>query len=403
MSDSTLDQPGGRRPDDDDRYDDEGWDDHEVWDDAGARDGDHPYDDEYVYLPPESSRLRRAAWIVGGIVAFVVVIAVLAGVWTYRQINPGGPGPEVTVTIPAGATVSETASILEDQRVITNSTVFEYYARWRNLSSVEAGVYPGFREGSSMGDVVDVLEAGPAPPRFTELVIPEGLWLADITARILETFPQMDEAELRTALDAVRSRYQPADVTSPEGFLFPATYRVEEGDEADEQKLVRQMVDAFDRNADEIGLADATERLAGVAGDLELTPFDVVTVASLIEEETKVPEERAQVARVIYNRLAEGMMLGIDASVLYAIGEQKEELTRSDLNVDSPYNTRRYPGLPPGPIASPGRASLEAALDPAEGPWLYYVLVDPNGTHFFTDDYQEFLDASEDAQARGVF
>jgi UPF0755 protein len=379
--------------------DDGSWDDDGSWGDDGSWDDEH--DD--VYLPPESSRVRRALWIVGGAAAAVLVVLVLAGVWTYRQINPGDPGAAVSVTIPVGATVADTAGILEDQGVITSSFVFEYYARWRNLSGVDAGVYPGLRENSSMGDVVDVLEAGPAPLPVTQLVIPEGLWLTDITARILETFPQMDEGELDAALGTVRSRYQPADVTSLEGFLYPATYQVEQGDEADEEKLVRQMVDTFDRTADEIGLGDATERLAGAAGDVTVSPFDALIVASLIEEEARLPEERPQIARVIYNRLAEGMTLGIDASVLYAIGEQKEDITRSELDVDSPYNTRRYAGLPPGPIASPGRSSLEAALAPADGPWLYYVLTDESGAHYFTDDYEDFLAASDDARARGVF
>jgi UPF0755 protein len=410
VSDRTLEPPADGHPEarsgdtpdraigDDADWDDDGWDD-DGWDDDGW---DHQ-DGDYVYVRPESSRARRALWIVGSAAVVVLFVLLLAGVWTYRQLNPGDPGAELTVTIPPGATVSEAAGILEDQGVITNSTVFEYYARWRSLSTVEAGLYPGLRESSAMGDVVDALEAGPAPPEVTELVIPEGLWLQDVTARILEAFPRMDEGELLTALGTVRSRYQPADVTSLEGFLFPATYQVEAGDEADEQKLVRQMVDAFDRTADEIGLGDATTRLAGVAGDASLTPFDVVTVASLVEEEARLTEERPQIARVIYNRLAEGMTLGIDASVLYALGEQKESLTRRELDIDSPYNTRRYRGLPPGPIASPGRSSLEAALDPVDGPWLYYVLTDESGAHYFTDDYDDFLAASEDAQARGVF
>jgi UPF0755 protein len=108
------------------------------------------------------------------------------------------------------------------------------------------------------------------------------------------------------------------------------------------------------------------------------------------------------IARVIYNRLRQNMMLGIDATVLYAIGEQKEGLTRSELNVDSPYNTRRYNGLPPGPISSPGRDSLLAALHPADGPWLYYVIQDADGHHFFTDDASEFDRARSDAQQRGL-
>jgi UPF0755 protein len=133
-----------------------------------------------------------------------------------------------------------------------------------------------------------------------------------------------------------------------------------------------------------------------------ITPYEVVIVASLIEKETSRPEERPMIARVIYNRLARGMTLGIDASVLYAIGEQKDQITRRDLEIDSPYNTRKFPGLPPTPISAPGRASLEAALNPVDGPWLYYVIADTDGRHFFTDDYEEFLDASDEARSKGL-
>lgn len=373
---------------------------HTSLDEPDAADGFE--DDDYVYLPPESSRLRRAMWVIAGLAAFGLVLFVLGGWWVLRQIDPGRPGAELEVTIPAGATVAQTATLLEDRGVITNATVFQYYARWKNLATVKAGRYDGLRERSPMGDVVERLEAGPLPPAYTELVIPEGFWQSDIVRAVLTTFPQMNDLELLTALQTVRSRYQPDDVGTLEGLLFPATYRVEEGDELDEQKLVRQMVNAFEANAAEIGLDGAPERLVGVAGGRTISPYEVVIVASLIEKETSQPDERPMIARVIYNRLARGMPLGIDASVLYAIGEQKEQLTRADLEVDSPYNTRRFPGLPPTPIASPGRASLEAALAPAEGPWLYYVLADESGRHFFTDDYEEFLDASEDARARGL-
>jgi UPF0755 protein len=175
---------------------------------------------------------------------------------------------------------------------------------------------------------------------------------------------------------------------------------VEEGDEADEQKLVRQMVETFDRTADEIGLGDTSE--ASAAAGRTLSPYEVVTVASMIEKEAKVPEERPMIARVIYNRLDQGMMLGIDATVLYAIGEQKEQITSNDLRVDSPYNTRRYTGLPPTPIASPGRDSLVAALHPADGTWTYYVIEDDQGHHFFTDSSSEFEKARQRAQQAGL-
>jgi UPF0755 protein len=125
-------------------------------------------------------------------------------------------------------------------------------------------------------------------------------------------------------------------------------------------------------------------------------------VASLVEEEAKTDGDRPKIARVIYNRVAEDMKLEIDATVPYALGMHKTELTQSDLEVDSPYNTRRYKGLPPTPIAAPGRASLEAALNPEEGPWIFYVLADAEGNHFFTDDYDEFLQKKEEGQEAGL-
>jgi UPF0755 protein len=361
---------------------------------------DAPDDENYVYLPPESSLARRVLWVVGGVLVFFALILGVSGWWVMSQINPSGTGEEVTVTVPPGSTTAQIANLLEREGVITNATVFQYYARWRDAGPFDAGVYDRLRERSSMGDVVDRLEEGPLPPNYTELIIPEGYWLSDISAAILQTFPQMNELELFTALSTVRSKYQPDGSTNLEGLLFPATYRVEEGDELDEQRLVRQMTEKFDAVGDEVGLSDTT--VASEAAGRTLSPYEVVIVASMIEEEARIPEERPMVARVIYNRLREGMTLGIDATVLYAIGEQKEELTRTDLNVDSPYNTRRFAGLPPTPIASPGRASLEAALRPAEGPWLYYVIEDADGRHFFTESASEFEQARQRAQRAGL-
>lgn len=360
-------------------------------------------DDTYIPLPAESSRLRKVLWVLGGAVVFGVLVFFIGGFWLLRQVNPGNPGDEVTVTVPVGATTAQIARLLETEGVVTNASVFQYYVRWKGTGSFKAGVYDGLRMNSDMGDVAARLKQGPLPPDVTYLTVPEGSWMDDVAATVLKTFPEMNELELFTALSTVRSRYQPEDSTNLEGLLFPATYAVEEGDEMDEQKLVRQMTEKFDEVAGEIGLADATTRLKGVAGDQEITPYDVVIVASMIQGEAGVPSDRAKIARVIYNRLADGEQLGIDATVQYALGEHKQELTANDLKTDSPYNTRRFDGLPPGPIGSPSREALEAALNPAEGNWKYYVLTDKSGEHYFTDDYDDFLAASRDAQARGVF
>ena len=148
--------------------------------------------------------------------------------------------------------------------------------------------------------------------------------------------------------------------------------------------------------ATEVGYTQA-EALTG------LTPYEAIIVASLIEEEAKVPEDRAKISRVIHNRIEQGMKLEIDASVIYALGRHTTELTFADLNFDSPYNTRLNPGLPPTPIAAPGRAALEAAINPAEGDWLFYVLADEDGSHFFTDDFDEFQQQVAKSRAEGLF
>lgn len=359
-------------------------------------------DEDYVELPPEPGRLRKVLFVLGGLLVFIGLMAALGGWWLYKQVDPGNPGQELTITVPPGSTTSQIGTLLEAKGVITNATVFQYYAKFRGAGPFKAGNYDGLRQHSSMGAVIDRLEAGPLPPKYTEMAVPEGLWLQDIRALILKTFPQMDPGRLDTALRSVRSKYQPQGSDNLEGLLFPAVYRVQEGDEGDEQKLVQQMVTKFDQVGDEIGLDKATERLKGQTGKTDLTPYQVVTVASMIEAEAKLPEDKAKIARVIYNRLAQDMQLGIDATVIYALGEHLQSLTSSQLKVDSPYNTRQKKGLPPTPIGSPGKASLEAALNPAEGDWLYYVLADENGGHYFTADYNDFLRAQREAQKKGL-
>ena len=340
----------------------------------------------------------------GVFVVFLLILG-LGAVWLQRQISPsGGQGEEVALTIPEGASTTDIAALLEDEGVITSATIFEYYARYKNADTLQAGEYV-LHENSSMGAVLAVLEAGPAPPDHDEVTVPEGLsvWASaglptpgPVVQRLDDSVERFTTESLTQVLlsGEIRSRYLPAEQGSLEGLLFPDTYRIEEED--DETAVVRSMVERFDEVAADVGL-DQAPNLVG------RSPYETIVIASLIEREAGVDEDRAKVSRVIYNRLEQGIPLGIDASIAYAVGgAQNGTLTASQLATDSPYNTRENQGLPPTPIAVPGRESLDAALHPADGPWLYYVLQDQSGAHFFTESYDEFLEAKTRCQDAGL-
>lgn len=336
----------------------------------------------------------------------LVVLALLVGagaVWVQGKIDPGLPGEEVAFTIPKGATTSQIIDLLAQKQIISSSTVFSWYLKWKGGDPFQAGDYRGLRTNMAMGDVIDVLKAGPPPPETIKFTVREGLWVSEVRQLILDKFPQMTPDAVDAALRNTHPKLQPAGSSNIEGFLFPATYEVAQADVGNAQKLIDQMVAAFDRVSAATGLPDASTKLAGVAGRKVITPYEALIVASLVESEAKVDDDRAKIARVIYNRLARGESLGIDASVLYAIGQRKSNLTDRDLRTDSPYNTRLKNGLPPTPINSPGQKSIEAALNPAPGDWLFYVLTDKDGHHYFTSSASDFNRAVADAKARGVF
>ncbi len=231
--------------------------------------------------------------------------------------------------------------------------------------------------------------------KTTNVTIPEGLTAAEIADVAKDAGLKGDyaKAEKQAAQKFdVPKRGGPKDATL-EGFLFPATYEVEKG--ADVADLIdKQLYEGFEPNFAEVNMSKAKK-----AGFSE---FDVVTIASMIEREVQVPEEAPKVAAVIYNRIAQGIPLEIDATVRYAIGNDfSKALSTSDLEVDSPYNTYRTPGLPAGPISNPGLNSLQAAADPSGDNYLYYV-VKPDtcpAEHFFTDNYDEFVAASQEYDA----
>lgn len=350
------------------------------------------YDDDhdYVELRRESSRGRRVLTVV---LAIFVVLAVAVGataLWVRRQLDPaGGAGEPQAIVVQEGSTSDDIGKLLAAEGVIPSDFVWGWYLRINGGGPFQAGTYE-LGDNSAIGEVIDILDAGPAPIEERSFTVPEGLTVPEILARLADPHDGLgfDLATMQQLLDSGQIHWlgQPADQSSHEGILFPETYRIEA--EADEEAVLRLLVAQLDKVMTELNVASAQERF-------NLTPYEVLVVASLIEEETKVDEERPMVARVIYNRLSQGIPLGIDATSRYEAelaGRNRDDI---DFESDSPYNTRRSAGLPPTPIAAPGRASIDAALNPADGPWIYYVLEDATGHHFFTESDSEFLAAKE--------
>ena len=354
-----------------------------------------PFDFESYAPPPRRSRWPMIA--LGLLMGGFLLVAALAW-WVQKNVSPPGKvGEEISVTVEPGMTTADIAELLEREGVITKASVFRYYARFNGAGTIEAGDYT-LHKKEDMSTVLDVLEGGAKVDPGTKLTIREGLTVAQV-ADLVGQLPGRSAAKFVAAATSgtVKSQYQPVGSTSLEGFLLPETYFVEADD--DETKILERMVQAFDTAANELGIANASAALG-------VTPYQAMVVASLVELEARVDEDRGKVARTIYNRLNVKMPLQIDATVLYAIeqktGVRKQSVLLSDLEIDSPYNTYKIPGLPPGPIANPGRASLEAALAPTPGPWIYYVLADPSGLHAFTDSGAEFNRLRQQCISKGL-
>ncbi len=336
---------------------------------------------------------RRWPFVLFGVLAVVVLAAVLAVLWVRSQIDPSGPaGSEVRITVTPGQSTADIGKVLHQRGVIGNAGVFSYYARLKGADSIKAGDFV-FHHNEHMGDVIKILEKGGIVER-DRVTVPEGLTLSEIAAKVGEIPGRSAERFLAAAKSgAVRSQFQPAGSTNLEGLILPETYLVDRKD--DETAILTRMVNAFDEYVTSIGLPTAAARL-------QLTPYEAIVTASLVEREARVDEDRAPIARVIYNRLSRGMPLQIDATVQYALGKQKERLLLKDLEIDSPYNTYKIPGLPPAPIASPGRESLQAVVDPPPSPYIYYVLADANGKHAFAATPAEFERFKAEARAKGL-
>jgi peptidoglycan lytic transglycosylase G len=327
-----------------------------------------------------------------GLTALGIVIAVAAvvaaGVFLYLRslgvLGSSDPGKTVAVVIPRGSSASQVAELLARKKVIPSALGFRIYLKIHgDAPTIQAGTYD-LHEGLVVKDALAALDRQKPHARYVTATFPEGSWITDF-ARILSRDTHISGRRFSNIAHSgkVRSRYEPRRIHSLEGLLFPSTYQIVGSDTA--LSVARRLVAQTDAQVSKLELSRVQA--------MGYTAYQAIIVASMVEAEAKVNEDRPKIAEVIYNRLHQGIRLGIDATVDYALGHHVAHLTQSDLAVDSPYNTRLHAGLPPTPIGAPGLASLQAAAAPATGDLLYYVVADCQGHHFFSASYDAFLRA----------
>jgi len=383
---------------DDDLWQQDGWDEIDAAD-AGV-----------VEHAPRNHRVLK--WIVFAVASIAIIGVLTAGAvgwWYIRQVNPSGEKSTiVNFTVNEKDDLQSVSVRLQDQGIITNARVFRYYVESKGGITFTPGYYE-LTPRDHMGNIMRVLNTPPAAT-YKRVTFPEGFTLAQMGRRVERDLPPMTAAGFDAALQSadLHSTLRPAGTTSFEGLLFPDTYQVA-GNESETQ-VIQRMINLMER-------VGRQEDMEDKSAELGITPYQALIVASMIEKEAKVDEDRPKIARVIYNRLYLGMPLAIDATLYY--GQPSDTPFAQLKATDSPYNTYMHQGLPPTPIANPGRASIEAALHPANNPslgdplcknlpqatpciYLYYVLADAEGRHAFAVTLDQQNENIAKARAAGV-
>jgi len=333
--------------------------------------------------------MRRLTILAGTLLFLILVITCSIGFWVYRSVHTPitHSHSDDFIKIEKGSTPKQIISQLANEGIISSYYATIVYLRlYGDSAKLQAGEYQ-FESPVTGLQVLEELESG--RERTVKLTIPEGFTRFDIAKRIVEKFPQdppIDEvAVLKLMDDTTFIRVIAPTASNLEGYMYPSTYSIPR--DAKPPEIIKLMVDQFRK----VWKPEWNE----TAKQLNRTPEEIVTIASLIETESGVESERPTVASVIYNRLNRRMALGIDQTVVYIAkmrGKWDGTINQSDLDFDSPYNTRKYAGLPPGPISSVSESALSAALNPAQTDYLYYVRnVDINdGSHWFYASAAEF-------------
>jgi len=333
--------------------------------------------------------MRRSTPAVLGVLVVALLVLAAAAVWFAVLPPSGAPATDevVEIVVPAGASALGIGRQLRDEGLVRFPRLFALAARARGVeSSLKAGRYQ-FSGGTGWREILNAMARGEVVT--FPLTVPEGLTIRELAPRVAEATGTTADSVRRLATDSAFVAESGVPGPTLEGYLFPETYRFAEG--VDPASVLREMTQRY--------RAYWTPERRARLDSLELDERGLVTLASIVEEEALIGDERPVIAGVYANRLEIGMLLQADPTVQYALGEPRQRLLYADIDrvADDPYNTYTHAGLPPGPIASPGAAALDAALYPADVPYLFFV-ARPDGSHVFTRTAREHINAKNRIQ-----
>ena len=355
-------------------------------------------------MQERKSEVKIVRKIVAIVAISIVLLLGVIGLFGYNYVKsalkPVDPDATKTIAVevPIGSGLSSISTLLEKEGIIKDARVFKYYAKFKNESQFQAGKYD-LTQAMTFDEIIESLKTGKVyrKPVFT-MTIPEGLTLEQI-GKIVEKktpYTQKEFMDLVTSdefVQKMKAKY-PELVTDAvladnirydlEGYLFPATYSYFE-EKPSLESIVDEMVGAMDK---------LVKSYSDVLAEKKISVHQLLTFASLLEEEATAQTDRETIASVFYNRIDQGMPLQTDPTVLYALGSHKDRVMYKDLEVDNVYNTYKNKGLPPGPIAGAGKSSIEATLNPSKTDYLYF-LADKQGVNHFSKTYDEHLQKVE--------
>lgn len=355
-------------------------------------------------MQERKSEVKIVRKIVAIVAISIVLLLGVIGLFGYNYVKsalkPVDPDATKTIAVevPIGSGLSSISTLLEKEGIIKDARVFKYYAKFKNESQFQAGKYD-LTQAMTFDEIIESLKTGKVyrEPVFT-MTIPEGLTLEQIGNIVEKKTPytQKEFMDLVTSdefVQKMKAKY-PELVTDAvladnirydlEGYLFPATYSYFE-EKPSLESIVDEMVGAMDK---------LVKSYSDVLAEKKISVHQLLTFASLLEEEATAQTDRETIASVFYNRIDQGMPLQTDPTVLYALGSHKDRVMYKDLEVDNVYNTYKNKGLPPGPIAGAGKSSIEATLNPSKTDYLYF-LADKQGVNHFSKTYDEHLQKVE--------